>query len=74
MNTPRARPLCRQAIITGHLEPYIEPDGRWRGRAWTPAWEVAHLSKGMRAEMRRMLREQFWLKTEKETQHVTARA
>lgn len=59
--SPKERPRCRKAIIKANLVPYPHPE------AWDGCWafddngENVMLSDGMRAQMRKMIVEGYWM-------------
>lgn len=60
MSTPKERPLCRKAIETRKLRPYLV-DGAWDGfTVVDPDGLRSGLSVGMRTQMRLMVAEGRW--------------
>lgn len=66
MPSRKERPICRKAIVSRGLKPFLEPDrvtGKlsWNGyAAVTSGGERTSLSLGMRVQMRQMVAEGYF--------------
>jgi hypothetical protein len=70
----RERPLCRKAIVKLGVAPLLSRPGKWDGiLAINDRGERSFLSSGMQAQMRKMLKEDFWsTPKERVTDNTTA--